>query len=394
MAVSTASVGLCKALVKKFNPHNRIREPGSRITFAISVICATALVLSSMGFGAVFAYSSGLQHGLELAVLSVVFAVALEGIKPLAVAAAFQAVASFALIRGLAMTLLGVVAVAYSLTAELSLLAQTRGDATAKREAAVKASTSADQQRQRVEAELSSLGITRPAGEIEAEISRVFTANRIEACEPWLQVKQRTICAEQIAPLKAELARAQRTEVLERELSSLGKGITQTAGAADAGAAALSTYLAAVGVLVPVHALSQWLVLVSVFALELGSALSVVLVRPVSVSVRTTVSYSTETPVFPLSGPSGQTQSALPSTDADKPAKHARRTVVARADRTAAQDAILSVIKQDGGRLDDGRVRTLAKRIGASRSTAHVALLGLISAGTVVRVGGELVLRS
>src|SRR5262245_52499311 len=360
MAVSTASDGLCKAPLNKSKHHNRVGESGSRISFAIAATSATSLVVSSAGFGAVFAWSTGLQHGLELAVLSVAFAVALEGIKPLAVAAAFQAFAALALVRGLAMTLLAVVAIAYSLTAELSLLAQTRGDAVAKREAVAKATTSADQQRQRLEAELASLGVVRPAGEIAAEIVGVMAANKLDTCDVWLTVRARTICATEIAPLKAELAKAERREALERDVSAVGTGTARTAGAAAAGAAARSTYLAALGLLVPVQALSQWLVLVSVFALEIGSALSVLLVRSVAgPTVRTGISCHTDLPAVTAPALSGHVVRTAAIANSQKRGKRVRGTTIGQRQRTAAQDAILNAIEQDGGRLVDGRVRTL-----------------------------------
>jgi hypothetical protein len=50
----------------------------------------------------------------------------------------------------------------------------------------------------------------------------------------------------------------------------------------DPGARALSTYLAAIGIALSSSLLTEWLALVSVVALELGSTLSIVLVQSVS----------------------------------------------------------------------------------------------------------------
>ena len=57
----------------------------------VASACAVGLVVASAGFGAVFAWQIGIQHGFVLACLTVLFAVALEGIKPLAINAALQA---------------------------------------------------------------------------------------------------------------------------------------------------------------------------------------------------------------------------------------------------------------------------------------------------------------
>ena len=81
----------------------------------------------------------GIQHGPLLAGLTVLMAVALEGIKPLAVASALASFRQLALVRGLLLTLLtllALVAITYSLTAELSLVAGSRGDLAASRDRA------------------------------------------------------------------------------------------------------------------------------------------------------------------------------------------------------------------------------------------------------------------
>jgi hypothetical protein len=49
---------------------------------------AVALVVASAGFGALFAYKVGIEHSILLAGLSVLMAVALEAVKPLAIAQA------------------------------------------------------------------------------------------------------------------------------------------------------------------------------------------------------------------------------------------------------------------------------------------------------------------
>jgi hypothetical protein len=111
--------------------------PGSNFAIALALIAAVGLALSSAGFGALFAWHSTIGHGPVMAALTVLFAIALEACKPLAVSSAFSAFRSWAVVRGLALSALATVAVAYSLTAELSLIAGSRGDLVAKREAVI-----------------------------------------------------------------------------------------------------------------------------------------------------------------------------------------------------------------------------------------------------------------
>jgi hypothetical protein len=72
------------------------------------------------------------------------------------------------------------------------------------------------------------------------------------------------------------------------ELEATLAGLHSAAPAATnktAGESALATYLEAIGIVFPAGLLTEWLVLVSVVALELGSALSLVLVQAVSVTL-------------------------------------------------------------------------------------------------------------
>ena len=405
MRASSTIAGAIQEPVDKSNHRNAVAAPGSRITRAMAAICATGLVIASGGFGAVFAWHSGMQHGIELACLSVLMALALEGCKPLAVAAAFSAFGSWRIFTGLALSMLAAVAVAYSLTAELSLIATVRHDLQAKRAAAPTAV-----QRERIEAELKALGVVRPAAQINADLAGLLAAHRIDACEPWLPVKQRTVCAEQVQPLRAELARAQRREALERDLAGLSSASSPATVTADPGAAALAMYLSTLGLTVPVQALSQWMTLVAVLALEIGSALAVLLVKSVQpATVHKPVSYAAPvdsqkptTTGFQLSTDTGAVDTpvqpaALPAPDCPPPAEQPRRRrlgPMAKRGKDEVADQLVDTIKAAGGKLPEASVRGLAGRIGASKSTVHNAVVALIAAGVVTRIGEELVLRS
>ena len=150
---------------------NALQYTGGQITRTLAVISAAGLVFASAGFGAVYAWTAGTVHGWVMAGLMVLMAGALECCKPLAVASAFNAFRSIALVRGVALTLLATVAIAYSLTAELTLMATARGDLVALRAASAKAAKSTDNQRDRIEAELAALAGVRPAATVRAEIA-------------------------------------------------------------------------------------------------------------------------------------------------------------------------------------------------------------------------------
>jgi hypothetical protein len=222
--------------------------------------------------------------------------------------------------------------------------------------------------------------------EIAADIQGVQAANRIEACEGWLPVKQRTVCAEKVAPLKAELARAARRQVLEAELSELVAGARnstdaargqQTKADADPGATALATYLAALGLAVPVNVLSQWLVLVPVFALEIGSAFAGLLVAGSSGTLRSAPrqkcsvappSNTQQTPIqsTPEPGVQGVQDSASKLAVADDPAER-----------------LLQLLRDRGGEVFGGQ-RTLGKALGVSAARVNTLLDELAASGRIV----------
>ena len=105
-----------------------LRPTGFKIPTTLASIAAIALVFASSGLGALYAWAAGSPHGWAMASLMVVMAIGLEVCKPLSVASAFSAFRSLAVVRGSALALLAIVAVTYSLTAELSLMASARGD--------------------------------------------------------------------------------------------------------------------------------------------------------------------------------------------------------------------------------------------------------------------------
>lgn len=404
-------------------PHTT--RPAVARTAALSSSCL--LVVASTGFGCVFAWGQGSQHGPLMAALSVVMATGLELAKPLAVTGAFAAARDWQPGRALGLALLAVLAVAYSLTAELTLMAGTRGDLAAERAERADAATNARSRRDRIEAELTALGTLRPATTIHAEIEGLLIDPRVGDCSKIDGPKSRATCPV-VANLRAELATTERRETLERTLAGLSAppGATAAAAvkAADPGATALVAYLTALGLTnVSPAGIAEFLVLVPVLALEIGSALAAVLARsPVETptapagSVHATRSCVDLEPTEPgldtLARPEGaavDTQSAGRTgaeacgqgvskgargqvqgpTSAVQGRRHGQPTDVGK---KAAESRIVDALRSRGGSLD-ASVRALAVSIGAKRSTVHNALVGLLAAGVVVRAGGALVLR-
>jgi hypothetical protein len=384
----------------------------------LASISAAGLIIASAGLGAIFAFGAGKEHGLLMAGLMTIFAVALELAKPIAVSSAFTAFRSWAIVRGLALSLLAAVAIAYSLTAELTLMATARGDLVAQRVADTKVAKSVDGRRERIEAELAKLANVRPAATIKADIAGIIADPRVGDCRVMYTKRARTECP-RVNAFRAELGNAERREKLEADLASLQSAgpVAPAVREADPGSAALATYLASLGFDVPVSRLTDWLVLIPVLALEVGAALAGVLVHsvgghrpsmskgapqpatmpePRSAAVDSLVRESAPwTPALVKAAASAKSgakrRCSLVGPERVSTRRLGNATVATKVD---AQQAIVSTLQVNGGRMDGASVRGLAALIGAHKSNVHNAIAALIAAGTVARLGGGLVLQS
>lgn len=384
----------CLSRLFCLSPRNALTHTNSPSlsTCLIAKLAATSLVTASAGLGSYYAWSAGSQHGWLLGGLFVMFAVGLEFAKPLAVSAAFTALRSWYVFRGAALTVLAIVAVAYSLTAELSLIATSRGDAVAQREAAIKATADAEQAARRAterydraKGELATLPTTRPAAELQADIDRLLLRPGTNGCVVIDGRVTKEVCPK-VAELRTEKARAGRRAELEQILGEPVPAATaattgqQAVSKPDPAASSLSTYLAVFGLIITPALLSEWLVLVPVIALELGSAFSVLLVQS-----------------FSGSGGAGATELVQPSVSRDEPVVQQQSQVpmdqggppvttgAAEADaqaREKVKSAIVSQLQKSGGSVQAGE-RGLARLIGTNRSTMKRAINGLVMAGLV-----------
>jgi hypothetical protein len=384
-------------------------------------------MLASAGFGCHFAYTQGVHHGAALAACAVAMALGLELAKPFAIEGVFSCLRTWAIGRALAMALLGFVAVAYSLTAELSLMASTRADGAAER---TKASDTAKDDRAelaRLTSERAAMAFTPATAEtVTAAREAVAAAERTRKAEcgdgsakqrgPNCRAREADEAAARAALTKtiADKATTDRAAKLDTDAASVRGRLANAApvaGTADPGAAALAGYLATFGLSVPPSLLAQWLVLVAVLALELGSALAVVLVRAAgaphrSQSQRASVDGGT------VDNRDGRSvDSRAPGAAVSKPAPPKRAPLAtpqrttrgqSKGKRLGPSDAvskadagarIVDTLQAQGGRIEGGSVRGLAALIGGRKSTVHNALAALIGAGVVAKAaGGALVL--
>jgi hypothetical protein len=278
--------------------------------------------------------------------LTVLFAVALEGIKPLAIVQAFQAFGTWAPVRGVALGALGLVAVAYSVTSELALMSSSRGDLAAERLRASETGNIARDWYANAKTELARLAPSRTVLELEVLIGAFRPICRA--------VKGVQSCSKPV-PLIAELARAKRRQELEAILREAGVQVAlgPAVAIADPGANAVVTYLSVLGVSVSVDLVAQWLNLVPVLSLELGSALAGVLVASVGHGRVKTVE---STPLL------------LPAPKA--------------AERDRVSRGILRQLQANGGSMRDTH-RSLAQKLGADRNTVSRALNCLAASGVI-----------
>jgi hypothetical protein len=180
-------------------------------------------------------------------------------------------------------------------------------------------------------AELARLAPSRTVLEIEALIGAFKPICRM--------VRGESVCSKPV-PLIAELARAKRRQELEAVLGEAGAQVVSgpAVTVADPGASALVTYLSVLGISVSADLVAQWLNLVPVLALELGSAPSGVLVASASHGRGTTV---TSPPLL------------LPAPKA--------------AERDRVSQGILRQLQANGGSMR-GTHRRLAQKLGADRT--------------------------
>jgi hypothetical protein len=146
------------------NNPNSLAQPTShsaRTTAMLVTLASVLLVVASAGFGMLFAWQVGSRHDLTLGILSVAMAAGLELSKPFAISSAFAALRSWRVITATSLLLVGLLAIGYSLQAELTFMSMTRGDLVAERASVRDAAQRAASRYQKAEADLAAL---KPSG--------------------------------------------------------------------------------------------------------------------------------------------------------------------------------------------------------------------------------------
>jgi biotin operon repressor len=348
----------------------------SAVNSCVARAAAIGLIVASAGFGAVYAWSTASTHGPLLAALAVLMAVSLDVIKPAAVVAALAAFRSLAIVRGALLTLLALVAVAYSLSAELSLFAKARTDSIAERVDHAQRVGAAVALRKRTAADLAALDKpNRTSAEVRAYVASTRQGTKARA------------------DIEAELARAESYEGVKVRLDAAQDVLAELGGVkvADPGASALAGYLAALGVNVDPARLTDMLVLCGVLALEVGSALGMLVCVPMG-----------RVPNVPLEGRAQQTRFAdavvtpsvgMTTAPIVRPAQTSVFPSVVMGDHpltTADQSArskVLALVLASGGSLRAGH-RDLAAQLGVSKTAVAFALRGLRDDGVLTTRAG------
>lgn len=367
------------ACLSRFSEHRRredLPNPSSpNISALLARFGAASLLIASAGLGATYAWQTGAHHGVLLGSLLVLFALGLEALKPLSISYAFDAFRQWKLVQGAALTILGLVAVGYSLSAQLSLVSTSRFDVVAERLADTDKARKASERYDRSRLELLTLEPAKPKAELDEQILSLLAVAGTNNCEKIDGPVTQRLCPK-VAALKIEASRAGRREKLEATMLEAEKEAAKVPAASspDPAAAALVVYLALVGMVVDPTLLSNLIVLVAVVALEVGSALSLVMVRAVSPGSvnRQVQEVKAEVVQPPLSAPLVQVV-------------HAEAKLVSEDAETAREDVkrrVLTHLKTSGGRVV-GSQRGLAKLINADKTTMRRAINSLTMAGIV-----------
>lgn len=186
----------------------------------------------------------------------------------------------------------------------------------------------------------------------------------------------------------SEAARAQQHDDLEKRLASADADLTSVPTAvadADPLASVLSSYARTVGADVPADALSPWLALIPVLFLELGSALSVVVLRPMPESIPATASAASVSRADVARVPAAseiKTATALPQPQTPVLAPPASAGEISSGSDILLSVRVVEFLQRQGGRVFSGQ-RAFAGAIGISKSRANELLHSLAAKGRI-----------
>jgi hypothetical protein len=401
----TASTDFIDA-ARDYEQRQRRQSSDVTLTDHVTRFAAFGLVAASTTYGAFFAWHTAATVNGVLAIGALVFAVSLEIVKPQAFAAIFDTARTAP--QRIALGLLALVAAVYSLTAELQLTATSRGDVVATRQAQINETKDASRQQAALESELASLPTTQPA-EIAAKTSKLIADNPTARCDADKDSKEYGTTSKRVCPqieaLNAERSAADKAQARRAELTSILGGMSEphteapAVDKADPGASALSVYLAVLGVAVKPDVLAEWLVLVPVLALELGSLFAGLLVASTPLPTANSAAGQgvRQPPKIEVAANSDGVQSKAPQPMAANTfAEHLPNTlyaavpmtpVLARSANTAAA-RLVEYVRGHGGVVQIS-TRRLADALATKHSTLTDAVEALEATGILSAVPGK-----
>lgn len=353
------------------SPHN------SSAMRTVATVGAMLLVGASAALGSYYGYLVGSHQHVLVGIVFAGAALGGELLKPYAVDAAIEAASRFRFVRALACAALAAVCITYSLAAELSLAAGSRGDLAASRAAAVATAEGMAAERHRAETELSALPSSRPVQQLDAEIDGLLLTPGAKGCAKIDGPISREVCSK-VAALRSERGMAVRRAELEATLKSAVQTSPQMhVHDADPLAGAVATYAKVVGWSFTAEDALPWLALVPVLFLELGSALALVVVRASGpLPTQAAPSALEDVPAI-ADAPVAVAEPATPAKRRERKAVKGPLVLGEMADR----------IRQAGGELQ-GSQRSIAESLGVSKSTVQRTLQVLIASGTILATVG------
>jgi hypothetical protein len=370
-----------------------IRPAGSPLGLAGAIL----LISASSALGAYYGFQVGSHVHIALGFVFAGAALGGEMLKPFAVAQTFLAFRSREWLQGLACAALALVCVAYSFASELSLAAGARGDLAAQRSAAADTRDATKARRDRAASELKSLAPARSADALQPLIDALKKTKGADGCIQRPQVSAAREACAKAAALESEAANFKRRAELEAAIAKadaeLSRPDTQQTGAADPLAAVLAAYAAAAGHDVDADAVAPWLALIPVLFLELGSALSIVVLRGVSApapaqqlpagGVGASAGRAREPDPLPML-PAEQTPASDQTEGAGEtnvqPIRPARKPRGIEEQKIA--NAVLAFLAECGGKTFAGQ-RAIARAVGYSKSRVNEVLNDLAAAGEI-----------
>lgn len=379
--------------------------PTSSAARFLGLAGAILLISSSAALGAYYGFTVGAHQHLALGLIFGAAALGGEILKPFAVAGMVDALRSCEFLRALSCLALAFVCIVYSLAAELSLAAGSRGDMASARQVSADTIKNVRERRTRAATELGQIAPARAPSELAPLVAKLKATPGVYGCEgPPDGPLSRKVCGDALS-MQAEAARAVRRAELEAVISEMDRAIAERAGLpaptvadADPLASALSAYLSALGRKVEPDTLAPWLALIPVLFLEFGSALSLIVVRQIGAADRTGRGAAAPVaatspardhvpPVAPVAsgGPSAPPATVQPAPiEPDTPTKPRRTRDDDRRGPKGGRrlDNVVDLIKARGGKVQDSQ-RDIAKALGLSKSRANELLHELAASGFV-----------